>query len=1117
MNMRKIIAVLAAVLLLCAIIPMGAISVSAAGILDTNFDDGTVQSWSCDETIVVEDGALKWTTASWKNLYHNFTAVAGKNYVLTFKAKAAAAATVDFKFLSSSWGTSGIATYSPTLTTEWAEYSYEFNSLTYGGLVLLLQSHKATDIYLDDVKIALAPGEAIYSNDFENGTSGWGKSTNTVLTTDTGVTGSALKATHADDWAYVYTWMDVEADTDYTISFKAKADKGGFSINFKNNEGWASLNDTIGKISPSISTVWKEYSFDFNTGSFSGRLLIFFSSNQYGSAAQSIWLDDVVVSLKKTSIAPEGAIYFEDFEDDHTWASASTATAEVVDASAAPVAGVNSQNKVYMHTVPSGAYPYVSETKSIAVTPNTAYVLQFDALNTSANWPVQGIIAENYWLGGAFFTTSSQNIKPRTDAWETYSVVFNSGDHSSIYVGLKSQWANTTVYFDNVAIIPLDKAVKNDGYVKNGDFETGDALEWLHADSTKVVKDLNGDHGYVMETAELVSGGHLFSQPVSNLVVGAEYVLSFKVNCYSASTGNSAFWVQFPSAFTTWTVDTTLGKAQANNYTPRINVTTNVNAWYDVNITFTAQAETALIRFLNYRGNQGYYFFDDIAITHEHKWADATCTDPKTCACGATEGEALGHSWTDATCTAPKTCSVCSETEGEALGHTYDYDCDADCNVCGATREAAHSYYYPCDPVCQICYEITNPDAAHSVKHVKAVEPTCTENGNVEYWYCEYCGSAWLDEAQTQLTNQRNVIIPAAHTYDDDCDGDCNVCEEWRDAPHNLTTHVEAVVPANCQEEGYNEHWICEDCGGYFMDNGAGGYYETNPAWMYYTGEHVRPEGAAGCAVVACELCGEDSYGTEACVRPEGDPVCQNSTCVNCGGEIYGEGCTYGYDEDWNPLSPFCQPGDCIYCGTHYEYLYEHENGSYAPCSVDGECVYGCGKQYPATGEHAVDNPCEGGLCWMCWEEIPAADHEYDNAFDADCNVCGEVRAVVNPITFGGNSRSEDVSGLAFKFDVAVDGMAVNGTEAIYDGATIDGYKLISMGAIVSNAKSELDIPAVYLCDLEADSASFAVRVINIPEANYGDEITAVPYFVVEIDGVETTIYGEAQTATYNG
>ena len=148
---------------------------------------------------------------------------------------------------------------------------------------------------------------------------------------------------------------------------------------------------------------------------------------------------------------------------------------------------------------------------------------------------------------------------------------------------------------------------------------------------------------------------------------------------------------------------------------------------------------------------------------------------------------------------------------------------------------------------------------------------------------------------------------------------------------------------------------------------------------------------------------------------------------------------------------------------------------------------------------------------------IVAHEHAYDNAFDTDCNKCGEVRAVVGPVTFGGCSRSEDVSGLAFKFDVAVDGMTVNGTKAIYDDATIDGYKLVKMGAIVSNAKSELDIPAVYLCDLEADSASFAVRVINIPEANYGDAITAIPYFVVEIDGVQTTIYGEAQVASYNG
>ena len=55
-----------------------------------------------------------------------------------------------------------------------------------------------------------------------------------------------------------------------------------------------------------------------------------------------------------------------------------------------------------------------------------------------------------------------------------------------------------------------------------------------------------------------------------------------------------------------------------------------------------------------------------------HDWAEATCTEPKTCRlCGETDGEALGHNWQEATCTAPVTCSGCGTTEGVALGHNY--------------------------------------------------------------------------------------------------------------------------------------------------------------------------------------------------------------------------------------------------------------------------------------------------------------------------------------------------------------------------------------------------------------------------------------------------------------
>ena len=75
---------------------------------------------------------------------------------------------------------------------------------------------------------------------------------------------------------------------------------------------------------------------------------------------------------------------------------------------------------------------------------------------------------------------------------------------------------------------------------------------------------------------------------------------------------------------------------------------------------------------------------------HEHTWAEATCTTPKTCSeCEETEGEPLGHSWVDATCTSPKTCSRCDATEGEPLGHQLseaNYQQPATCSVCGATE-----------------------------------------------------------------------------------------------------------------------------------------------------------------------------------------------------------------------------------------------------------------------------------------------------------------------------------------------------------------------------------------------------------------------------------------------
>lgn len=75
--------------------------------------------------------------------------------------------------------------------------------------------------------------------------------------------------------------------------------------------------------------------------------------------------------------------------------------------------------------------------------------------------------------------------------------------------------------------------------------------------------------------------------------------------------------------------------------------------------------------------------------THRHTFADATCTAPKTCSCGATEGEPAGHQFAEATCKDPMICKVCKVTEGDSLSHKYGSD--NKCTRCGEIDPASYT------------------------------------------------------------------------------------------------------------------------------------------------------------------------------------------------------------------------------------------------------------------------------------------------------------------------------------------------------------------------------------------------------------------------------------------
>lgn len=79
--------------------------------------------------------------------------------------------------------------------------------------------------------------------------------------------------------------------------------------------------------------------------------------------------------------------------------------------------------------------------------------------------------------------------------------------------------------------------------------------------------------------------------------------------------------------------------------------------------------------------------------------------------------------------------------------------------------------------VCDICgeeYGEINASNHTNLVKTEAKDATCTEDGNIEYWYCEACHKYFSDEALTEEIKLADTVIEAAgHKFED---GKCTVC-----------------------------------------------------------------------------------------------------------------------------------------------------------------------------------------------------------------------------------------------------------------------------------------------------------------------------------------------------
>ena len=195
------------------------------------------------------------------------------------------------------------------------------------------------------------------------------------------------------------------------------------------------------------------------------------------------------------------------------------------------------------------------------------------------------------------------------------------------------------------------------------------------------------------------------------------------------------------------------------------------------NNTFTMHAGNVTVKPVF----EAHSFTEEYA-EEQYKKSSADCTHNdvyyKTCSCGAVSatetfevpGTALNHDWAEATCTEPKTCrrEGCGATDGNVLGHDLPNDWSKDenehwheCKRCHS-KEDKGEHEYGDDNICDICgYDKTVPHT-HNLTLVSANAATCTKNGNKAYYTCDGC-DMWFEDANgsIEITDKTTVIIPA--------------------------------------------------------------------------------------------------------------------------------------------------------------------------------------------------------------------------------------------------------------------------------------------------------------------------------------------------------------------
>ena len=610
-NIKKALAVLMTLVMLCGLLPMGMLSVSAATNLVSNgtFETDT-SGWSTSSTVSVDTSdpgsgsqslKLDCTTVDYAWTYVKVTVSANTDYVLTFKGKTAnAGLMVNFQ---SNWAdiSAQIPRYTVGSSSTWTDCSYEFNTGSYTSLMIYFQSSWAKGtgsyIWIDDVAVTAKETEPepepevpagenlIVNGSFEDGTNGWSTSSagSVVSGGQEGASALQMKDPTTAYSGIAYQYVTVEPGKAYTLTWYAKRVSGTGIFNLyydgatrTSGQNW--MNETSGD--------WVKYEIELTINATTTSLLVKFS-NEAANTSGTVLIDNVVLT-KNPEASFDGYITNGDFEIGtmQGWNCSQTATAET--------AAAYSGNYGAHITNPAGNYGGMIYQNTVNVEAGKTYTVSFwikvtvgyvnfqikDGSTSGTNLTSKGY-SSNVWTQGSFTVTPTTNV---------LCINFCGGGTGTV----------DEAYVDDMLVVE-EKDPSFDGYIYNGDFETGKNNPWSVYQSTAISAEAKYEGNFGMKLSGVgTNWGGLLNQTISNLKVGQTYNLTLMMKILADGVN----------------LQVTSG---SNKLAAKYYSTSNAGDWTAVTLTFVADATTAVFNVCG-SGNSGAtvtVYMDNVTVGRE--------------------------------------------------------------------------------------------------------------------------------------------------------------------------------------------------------------------------------------------------------------------------------------------------------------------------------------------------------------------------------------------------------------------------------------------------------------------------------------------------------------------